>query len=140
MVRVNGGAVALGMDRLVAITGDRFLRTSAFESANEDAECSVTRSGRKGLRVPHEELHSVRLVFEIMNETAPDALTLPELAGVLSTCKMFMADALVAGLATYMVPAAMKASAAQVRDDNHQIMAVCCTQPLPMRLETKRNK
>ena len=115
MVRVNGTAIALGMHRLVAFTNERFLRSTAREDEGGFSRCSVQRSSRAGLQVPQSDLRAVKRVLAIMNEEAPSELSIEEVEAVMSTCKMFMADALFDGLAKYVMPAAKQANAAQVR-------------------------
>ena len=114
VVRVNGTAIALGMHRLVAFTNERFLRSTAREDEGGLSRCSVQRSSRAGLQVPQSDLRTVKRVLAIMNEEAPSKLSIKEVEAVMSTCKMFMADALFEGLAKYVMPAAKQASAAQV--------------------------
>ena len=87
---------------LVICTGDRFLRSAT-------ADCT------KGLVFPENEVEAAQAVLAIMKGSAPAEMTVHRLQQLLQTCRFFMADSLILGLAEYLEGAAHQLAAEEVR-------------------------
>ena len=91
-VCINGGPHRIWTQTLVTFTGSRFLHSASSEH----------QKGIPGLTFAEDEVEAARAVFAMMRGRAPETLTLAQLQTVLSTCRFFMADALVSAFAGYL--------------------------------------
>ena len=124
VVRVNGGAAKVSLLRLVSFTGTRFLRSSSVDSKGgssvEQRDDSAKGEDQKiaapciaattGLTFPDAELADARNMFDIMEGRARDRLSLDDIDALLGMCKFSMADQLVAGFGSYLLPLAQAPS------------------------------
>ena len=104
-VCINGGPDRIWTQTLVTFTGTRFLHSAS----------SVHEESIPGLAFAEDELEAARAVFAMMRGRAPKTLTLAQLQKVLSTCRFFMADALVSGFAGYLEGIVPQLTADEVR-------------------------
>ena len=126
-VCINGGPDRIWTQTLVTFTGTRFLHSAS----------SVHEESIPGLAFAEDELEAARAVFAMMRGRAPKTLTLAQLQKVLSTCRFFMADALVSAFAGYLEGIVPQLTADEVRLQSLRFLlsqlTAACVATLPQR-------
>ena len=114
VVRINDNAVSVWLHRLVTFTGIRFLSSAAVVHGDKKTKTASAVTA-EGLSFPADELQSLKQLLRIMEDDAPEKLTLQQVEQLINMCKYCIADGLIEGFAAYLMPIVKQLESSEVR-------------------------